>query len=158
MSSPRLPLLGVALAAIAGILVAEHFHPSPLALAIVTISALAFSFLRGGTATVLIATAGTFALAHVWQWNNNPDRAWAEAIAAAPRHATVEGVLIDEPQSSTPGQWRARLRVERWDFGAETIKRPADISVRWRSEEAARYGDKWRITGQLAPFATPRNP
>ncbi len=158
MSSPRLPLLGVALAAVAGILIAEYFRPDPLALAIVTLIALAFSFLRGGTATILIAATGTFALAHTWQWNNNPDRTWAEAIAATSRHVTVEGVLIDEPQTSAPGQWRARLRVDRWNLGTETIEYPAEISVRWRSEETARYGDKWRIAGQLAPFAAPRNP
>ncbi len=158
LSVPRLPLLGVALAAVVGILVAEHFPPDPRTLALVTVVALGFSFLRGGTPAVLLAAAGTFALVHLWQWNSNPVRAWAEAIVTAPRHATVEGVLVDEPSQSAPGLHRARLRVATWDLGSGSIRRPADIVVRWRSEETARYGDKWRIAGELATIAPPRNP
>jgi competence protein ComEC len=155
---PRLPLAGVALAAVTGILVAEYLRPAPLVLAAATAAALGFSFLRAPTANVLLATAGTFALAHAWQWNANPDRAWAEAVAPAPRHAEITGVLVDEPEQRTPGTWRARLRTGHWDFGTGDVRRPAEIVVRWRSDETARYGDRWRIAGQLALFTPPRNP
>ena len=158
MSAPRLPLLGVALAAVAGILVAEYFQPPALILAAATAVALGWSFLRHGTIALLLAAAGTFALAHTWQWNTNPNRAWAAAIAPAPRHAEITGVLLDEPEQRTPGAWRARLRVETWDFGSGEVPYRGEIVVRWRSEETARYGDRWRIAGQLAPFAPPRNP
>ena len=156
--SSRLPLLGVALAAVSGILVAEYFPPPLPVLAVATLTALASAFFRGNTATVLLAAAGTFALAHAWQWNANPDRAWAEAVAPAPRHAEVTGILIDEPEQRTPGIWRARLRAETWNFGADNVPRPAEIVVRWRSGKTARYGDRWRLAGRLAPFAPTRNP
>lgn len=157
-STTRLPLLGVALAAVTGILVAEYFQPSSPILAIMTVAALALSFCRSDTAAVLLAAAGTFALAHSWQWNDDPDRAWAAAIATAPRHAAVTGVLVDEPEATAPGIWRGRLRVETWDFGTGPIMRPAEIVVRWHNGEPAHYGDRWRIDGQLAPFAPARNP
>jgi competence protein ComEC len=158
LPSPRLPLLGVALAATTGILVAEYFQPSPHLLAIAAATAWAFSFLRAGTAAVLLATAAAFALAHAWQWNSNPDRAWAAAVSPTPRHAEVTGVLLDEPEQRTPGAWRARLRVETWDFGSGPVPLPGEIVARWHGNETARYGDRWQISGQLAPFAPPRNP
>jgi competence protein ComEC len=158
VSSPRLPLLGVALAAVAGILVAEYFQPPPLVLAGATVLALASTFLRAGTPAILVAATGTFALAHVWQWNNDPGRAWARAVAEAPRHTVITGVLLDDPRENAPGAWRSRVRVETWDFGSGEIAYPADIVVRWRGRETARYGDRWRIAGQIAPFAPARNP
>jgi ComEC/Rec2-related protein len=157
-SLPRLPLLGVALAAVTGILVAEYFHPSSLILGIATVAVLVLSFFRSSNVATLLAAAGCFALVHTWQWTDNPDRAWAAAIASEPRHVTVEGVLVDEPETSAPDLWRARLRVDRWNLGSGPIVRPAEIVVRWRSAEPAHYGDRWRIEGQLAPFAAARNP
>ena len=155
---PRMPLLGVAVAAVAGILAAEYLQPSATFLATATAIAWGLSFLRAGTAAVLLAAAGTFALAHTWQWTTNPDRTWAEAVASNPRYAVITGVLIDEPAQPTPGAWRARLRVETWNFDGVDVHRPSEIVVRWRSDEAARYGDRWRIGGQVTPFAPPRNP
>lgn len=157
--SPRLPLLGIALAATAGILAAEYLVPSPRVLAAITLAALAVSAWRGNTAAVLVAAAGAFALAHTWQWNASADRAWAEAVVPlAARHAIVSGVLVDEPEETAPGIWRARMRAERWDFGSGEVKQTSDIVVRWRSAEPARYGDRWRIGGELTSFPPPRNP
>jgi competence protein ComEC len=155
---PRLPLLGIALAATAGILAAEYFAPSPQVLAVITLAALAVSAWKGNTATVLVAAAGAFALAHTWQWNESTDRTWAEAVAPSARHAVVSGVIVDEPEQTSPGLWRARMRAETWDFGSGEVRQTSDVVVRWRSTEPARYGEHWRIAGELAPFPPPRNP
>ncbi|MFM8230844.1 MAG: hypothetical protein ACKOAL_06440, partial [Chthoniobacterales bacterium] len=38
-----------------------------------------------------------FAAAHVWQWQENPTRIWAENIAPEPRAVRITGVLLEEP-------------------------------------------------------------
>ena len=64
LSFPRLPLLGPALAAVLGILLAEYFSlPIAWLLAMAGLSLVAV-FVRFGTPVLLIAVASAFALAH----------------------------------------------------------------------------------------------
>lgn len=160
MSLPRLPLLGVALAAVAGIVVAEYFHPAPFIAAIFTATALVLCLLRGGTAAVLGAAAGAFALAHTWQWNDNPDRSWAGAVAPEPRAVRVTGILADEPAAveGSPNRWRARLRSEQWNIEGRAIRQESTIVVRWHSARTPRYGERWTIDGIARRPGAPRNP
>lgn len=155
---PRLPLAGVALAAVAGILLAEYLPLDPRVLLAVTTAALLLTTWRGGTVALWLAAAGVFALAHVWQWTENPARTWAADFAPEPRHAGVTGVLLDEPQAVQPGTWRSRMRVETWHAEGRDIPQSGTIVARWSSTATAHYGDRWTITGRLAPISPPRNP
>jgi competence protein ComEC len=152
---PRLPLLGIALCAVAGILLADRFQPPPLAAAAVAIVGLMAAAGRGGTFALGLSAAATFAAVHVWQWQDSPARAWADAVA--PGHVSVTGVLIDEP-SPAGGSWRARLRTEQWAVGDRTVPLQQTILVRWRSEIPPVYGQRWSITGSLERPRPPRNP
>lgn len=163
MTFPRLPLAGVALAAIAGILCTEYLTPPPSALLAVTIAALLLAPWRRGLLPLWLATAGTFALAHLWQWHDAPDRHWAAALNAEPRNGTVTGVLLDEPQeilrgTKPTGQWRARLRAESWQLGDRTVEITQPLIVRWAAQDTPRYGDRWTIEGTFSAPATARNP
>ena len=163
MSFPRLPLAGVALAAIAGILFTEYIAPPPSALLAVTIAALLLAPWRRGLLPLWLATAGTFALAHLWQWHDAPDRHWAAALNAEPRNGTVTGVLIDEPQeilrgTKPTGQWRALLRAESWQLGERTVEITQPLIVRWAANDVPRYGDRWTIEGAFSAPAAARNP
>lgn len=160
MSLPRLPLLGVALAAIAGILVGEYLRPAALVSGLVAATALAICLLRGSTTSVLVAAAGSFALVHTWQWNDNPDRTWAEAIAAEPRAVQVTGILVDEPVpvEGHPGRWRARMRTENWKIGDRAVRQASPIVVRWESPLRPHYGERWSIAGIARRPQPPRNP
>ena len=97
MSVPRLPLLGLALAATAGILLAEYVALPSAWLVPVTIIALMAALLRRGTPALLVATASAFALAHAWQWLDTPARYWAEQLAPESREVRIVGVLTGQP-------------------------------------------------------------
>ena len=155
---PRLPLAGVALAAVAGILLAEYLPLDPNILLAVTAAVLTLALWRGGTAALWLSTAGVFALAHIWQWTDNPSRTWAADFAPEPRHVRVTGLLLDEPQPLRPGTWRSRMRVESWHADGHNVARHGTIVARWSSTETPRYGDRWTIAGRLAPISPPRNP
>lgn len=155
---PRLPLAGVALAAVAGIL-AEEYLPLPAAVLLAAaVAGLALTPTRAGLAAVWLATACVFALAHSWQWNDSPQRSWADAIAAAPRTATVTGVVADEPQEMAGGRWRVRFAVEQWNLDGTAAAVRSDIVLRWATPERPRYGDRWRVEGVLSRIPPPRNP
>lgn len=158
MTLPRLPLAGVALAAVAGILLAEYTAPPAPALLALTIAALLLAPWRHGTLPLWLATAGLFALAHDWQWHDRPARAWSAALAAQPRHIEVTGILIDEPEEIRTGAWRARMRVETWTVEQKNIDLRGTIVARWSAAQAPRYGDRWTIGGAIVPPSPPRNP
>ena len=158
MSLPRLPLAGIALCAVAGILAGEYIAPQSqwtAAIAIVTLAAAWWrpSFLRA-------ATIAVFATAHIWQWQMNPARLWAQEIAHEPRALRVTGVLIEEPApvAGSSDHWRARMRTEKWNIDGLEAHQSSDIVVRWRSEKTPRYGDRWSVEGIASRPQPPRNP
>ena len=158
MSFPRLPLLGPALAAVAGILFAEYAAPDPRVMLAIAAAALLAVPWRGGTIALLLATAAAFALAHTWQWRSDPSRAFAENFFAEPREVRLTGVLLDEPKESAPGSWRAPLQVETWTLNGRTARPPVRVVARWTSPVAPRYGDRWEINGLVSTLPQPRNP
>ena len=158
LSFPRLPLLGLALAAVAGILFAEYASPDPRLLFVIALAGLLAAPWRGGTAPLLAAAAASFALAHTWQEREDPGRALAAAVFDAPREVRLTGTVLDEPKESPPGSWRAPLRVEKWTIDGRTARPPVRVVARWTSKLAPRYGDRWEITGVVSRIPPPRNP
>ena len=158
MSIPRLPLLGLALAATTGILVAEYASVPSAWLVPVTIIALMAALLRRGTPALLVATASAFALAHAWQWRDTPARYWAEQLAPESREVRIVGVLTGQPEENLPGVYRATMRVERWNLEGRRIALPGKVVVRWSTPNPPRYGDRWAISGLLSRIEPPRNP
>ena len=158
MSIPRLPLLGLALAATTGILVAEYASVPSAWLVPVTIIALMAALLRRGTPALLVATASAFALAHAWQWRDTPARYWAEQLAPESREVRIVGVITGQPEENLPGVYRATMRVERWNLEGRRIALPGKVVVRWSTPNPPRYGDRWAISGLLSRIEPPRNP
>ena len=157
-STRRLPLAGLALAAVGGILLAEYFPADSRILLGTAVTGLLFAPWRSGTAALGIATASAFALAHAWQWHDDPGRLWVSRVADEPRQARITGVLVEEPNENPPGVFRAPLRVESWNLDGDRINLPSNVVVRWSADQAPRYGDRWEIDGVLSRIAPPRNP
>ena len=159
MSFPRLPLLGPALAAVAGILFAEYSTVPAAWLALTAAVGLVAALVtRLGTPSALVAIASAFALAHGWQWRDSPARQWAAQLAPESREVRVIGVLTEEPKENPPGVYRAPLRVERWQLGSQRVELTSEVVVRWAPEKAPRYGDRWDISGVISLIPPPRNP
>ena len=151
-------MLGPALAAVLGILLAEYLSlPVAWLLAIAGLSLVA-ALLRLGTPTLLIAVASAFSLAHTWQWRDEPARQWAQKIAPEPREVRITGTVTDEPKENPPGIFRAPIRVERWQLDGERIDLTSQVVVRWSAPKVPRYGDRWEITGVVSRIPPPRNP
>ena len=156
---PRLPLLGPALAAVAGILFAEYSSVAAVWFALVAAIGLSAAFVgRFGTFPLHVAIAAAFALAHSWQWRDDPARQWAGQLAKEPREVRVVGTVAEEPKESPPGVFRAVIHVERWNIDGKRIDFPAPVVVRWSPRNPPRYGDRWEIAGVVSLIPRPRNP
>jgi ComEC/Rec2-related protein len=155
---PRLPLAGLALCAIAGIAAGEWIAPDPAWTVLVAIAALLAAWQSPNALWAAVIAA--FTAVHVWQWQENPSRLWAEAVASAPRAVQVTGILIDEPVpvEGSADRWRARLRTAKWKIDGREVSQKSELTVRWRSEKTPRYGDRWMIEGIVARPPPPRNP
>ena len=155
---PRLPLAGLALCAIVGIAAGEWIAPDPVWAALIAVIALLAAWWN--PSALWAAVIAVFAAVHVWQWQENPARLWAEVVAPVPRAVQVTGILVDEPvpvEGSTD-RWRARLRAEKWKIDGRELRQESDLIVRWRSEKTPHYGDRWMIEGIVARPQPPRNP
>jgi len=158
LSLPRLPLAGLALSAVTGILFAAYLAPDARVLLILFLTALPLSLWRGGTAALCLAAASAFALAQTWQDRENPGLRWAAHIASQPREAQITGILIEEPKENPPGAYRATMRVERWNLAGHRLALPSKVVARWSTQKPPRYGDRWEISGLLSRIPPPRNP
>lgn len=150
--------MGVALCAVTGILAGERLAPDPAWTAACAAAALVAAWRF--PSFLWAATIAVFATVHAWQWQENTARLWAENIAAEPRAVSVTGILVDEPApvEGSANRWRARMRAEEWNIDGRRARQNSDIVVRWRSDKAPHYGDRWTIDGVAARPQRPRNP
>ncbi len=159
---PRLPLCGLAVFAVAGIWIADRLSPDPRVLVVAACAGLLLAPWRRGLVPLWLAAACIFGAAHVWQWQENPSRRWADALAAEPQTIRVTGVLTDEPApaggAGGGNVWRCRMRAEKWTTGNGTVEFAGEILVRWKTDETPRYGDRWRIEGIARKPQGPSNP
>ena len=153
--NPRQPLVGVALAAALGILLADYLS-APLYLLCGAVALLALASLaRSSTALLqLLIVAGFFVL-HLAQQVDAPGRKLAEQIGERPRPVEVTGVVVSEPKS-TNDFVNFLLRLETITFGGRQQKSHATLRVRWKT--APELGDEIRLRGLAEPIPPARNP
>jgi competence protein ComEC len=158
---PRLPLLGLAVAAVVGIEAAEFWiMPVPPLLG-AGFLLLALCWVIPRTAPCLAFTATVFAALHSIEHQKNAGRELESALIAGPRVATASGVVISEPERlpyfSKKRTGTFRLRLDRLEIAESGFECGSKLAVTW-SGPLPVYGDRVRIRGSLQPLEIPRNP
>ena len=158
---PRLPLAGVALAAMVGIALGDWWE-TWLSIDLILVLALACAvFVRPRTWLCWLFVAAAFFTLHTSQDHGCSARRIAANFAEAPRVVHATGVVWEEPK--TPQKWSRfttchfllRLNELQWDdkhFATHALTR-----VRW-SGPVPEYGDRVEVTGSFQDLAAPRNP
>ncbi|MEO7725099.1 MAG: ComEC/Rec2 family competence protein, partial [Chthoniobacterales bacterium] len=152
----RLPLLGVALSAVPGLLLAEILA-LPLALlgpAIVLGTILNLLRPRWWLTHLLVA-AFYFAL-HQTQLHDTPGRELKARLGDRPRTVAVSGTVASEPRLSPNDYTTFLLRLDSIELEGRAEPCAATVQVRWKANP--KLGDEIRLTGMAEPIPPPRNP
>ncbi|MDQ2660022.1 MAG: ComEC/Rec2 family competence protein, partial [Verrucomicrobiota bacterium] len=152
---PRQPFIGLALAAIAGILVADSFARPAVGLLGMILCGVPALVRPRALLTYGFVAASFFAL-HALQLANAPGALLALELGVQPQAAVVQGWIVSEPKVSERKTASFQLRATSIELHGVT--RPCRITflARWRGD--VRYGDEVRIFGVLMPIDGPRNP
>ncbi len=153
---PRQPLVRIALAAAAGIVLAEVF-PAPLyaICSLLVLAALVSLIWPRPLFTVFLVMGGFFAL-HLVQQADAPGKKLAERLADRARPVTVSGTVVSEPKSSVGGFATFLLQLDSIEIGGEREACNATLRGRWKGQAA--LGDEVQLTGMAEPVPPARNP
>ncbi len=152
---PRQPFIGLGIAAIIGILVADISpHPMTGLIALFAIASIAF-LRKSSVATYAFVVACFFSLHSLRQTTSSSLRLAAE-LGDAPQAMTAKGVVISEPKASARGTSSFLFRLSSITRNGKTEAADATISASWRRE--VRFGDELQLFGVARPIESPRNP
>ena len=158
-TAPRQPCLGLVLAAIAGIIVADFFPLPPAALvagtAALAICAFVMLFWPNLWLTYLFIGAGFFLL-HILQTTNTSGQRLATRLGDRPRAVKVTGAVCTEPKMAENGVATFLLRLQSIELEGQNESTDATVLVRWRGHPE--FGDELALFGIAEPFGAPRNP
>jgi competence protein ComEC len=154
--SPRQPLVGLALSAIGGILLAEFFTaPVDLLCAAIALGA-AVVLVRPVAEMTHLLVAAVFFVLHLVQVMDSPGRALDVRLGERTRPVVVGGIVASEPKSAPNDFTTFLLQLETIDIGTGPEPCPATIRARWKGNP--RFGDEIRLKGIIEPIELARNP
>ncbi|MGI8891448.1 MAG: ComEC/Rec2 family competence protein [Chthoniobacterales bacterium] len=152
----RHPLTGLALAAIAGLLLAE-FATLPLKLLCFGLALTAIIILlrpRAGLTHLLVAAA--FFGLHQWQLSEAPGLHLKTRIGEGPRVVTVTGTVTSEPKT-LPNEFATFfLHLDSILLEGHDEASDATVQVRWKG--SPKLGDQLRVRGSAELIPPLRNP
>src|SRR2546423_3215112 len=153
---PRQPFLGLALSAMVGILMADHWpNRSLVVAALLAALAIAAWFSRRSLVVYGLVAIGFFFL-HGERTIDSPGMQLARALGNEPRPVTVRGAVITEPKISERGSASFLMEAESIEIDGETSRCRAKLVVRWRHD--VEVGDEVKLFGTAQPVDGPRNP
>jgi ComEC/Rec2-related protein len=160
-SQPRQPLIGLAVAGIIGIAIADRVEmPAPLAF-IFPALAMVVVLLRPATVSCWVLCAALFFQLHVIRHGNSDARWLARIFAKGPRVVEATGVVWSEPEKpqtfSRTITSRFVLKLESMKIGGERFRPVALTNVSWAGAVPA-YGDRVRLLGGALNLELSRNP
>ncbi|MEY2562880.1 MAG: competence protein ComEC [Verrucomicrobiota bacterium] len=153
---PRQPFVGLALAAGAGILVADFAPTSSLWLVIALAVLAAAALLTCRSLAVYALVASGFFFLHGVRISDSPGLQLARDLGEEPRPVTITGAVISEPKSSAGGSISFLFQAESIEVDGETRPCSAKVLARWK--HAAEFGDEIRLFGTAENVGAPRNP
>ena len=159
LSAPRQPFVGLALAAVIGIIAAEIF-PLPLGALTATTVILMLCILGFACWPRLLTTyalvAFGFFLLHKLQTENTEGQELAQQLGNRARIVRTTGFVISEPTPAANGFVRFLLALDSVEFEGRKQSTRAVWQVRWSG--APEFGDELGLFGTAEPIPPPRNP
>src|SRR6266513_1163940 len=159
LSMPRQPFVGLAIMAAMGIILAEVFPLSSVALtaAAIIILIVFCAVLRWPRLAVTYAIVGAgFFLLHGLRTENTEGQQLAAELGNRPRVVTATGCVISEPKIASSGFATFLLKLKSIELEGRKQSAHAVWQVRWKG--TLEFGDELRLFGNAEVIAPPRNP
>jgi competence protein ComEC len=158
-TAPRLPFLGLALAAAAGI-IASDFLPLPgraIISAAVVVAACAVVLLRWPHLFLTyVFVIAVFVLLHSFQMSDTSGQRLATRLGDRPRVVSAKGCVVTEPKIAPSGVVTFLFRLSAIEVEGKEEPTTATLLVRWRGNPV--FGDELKLFGMVEPVRPPRNP
>ncbi len=153
---PRQPFLGLALSAMAGIVLADSWpNPSPTLAAVLAAGAAVAWFSRRSLTIYAVVALGFF-FVHSLRTTNTRGLTLARALGEEPVPLTVRGEVISEPKISERGAASFLLLAESIEVDDQSRPCRAKFFTRWRNP--VEFGDEVKLFGTVQKIEGPRNP
>ncbi len=151
----RLPFVGIALAAIAGIVAADS-APLPRIGLLLAGVALCFAVLRRNLTTRCVLVGCCFFALHSWRQTSSPGVLLAGELGGEPQAIAARGEVAGEPTVSPGGVASFPFQLEWIARSGKMHPTNAVVQAYWRGEP--QFGDKLQLFGVAEPIRGPRNP
>ncbi len=152
----RHPFVGLAIAAIIGIIAADWFPALNVAsVAIVFCAAIICVRWHPGPLVFAVISAAFFCLHSSRITATSADRL-AEFLGSGIRPANVRGVVTTEPKIEANGMATFSFKLKKVRCDAKRFRTDGTVYVHWRG--TAQIGDELALFGALQPIDPPRNP
>jgi competence protein ComEC len=156
LDGPRQPLVGIALAAIPGILLAEFTTP-PINLicgGVALLALVSLAWPREWQSYTLVPA--TFFVLHLVQQIDAPGRKLAERLGDRSRLVEVAGTVVSDPKITANDFATFLLRLHFIELGGRRQPSDATIQARWKG--SPQLGDELVLNGMAEPILPARNP
>jgi ComEC/Rec2-related protein len=152
----RQPFVGLVLAAIIGIVVADYFPAISRPILFIAILG-ALAGLRWSYGPLVFALVGaTFFALHSARITSTPADALAEIAGGLARPASVTGIVTTEPKIEATGNASFLMKMHQAKIAGQNFETNATVFVRWRGRP--NVGDEVALFGTFQPIDPPRNP
>ena len=153
---PRQPFVGLAVAAMVGIAVADYAPAfSAGAFAVVGGVALAALLIRRSVVTYLFVVAAFFLL-HSLRVTDSPGLHLAQLLGDDLRAVSARGFVVTEPKSAPSGVSTFLIALKSIDLEGTPIATRGRLLIRWK--HAVEFGDEINVFGTAEAIPPPRNP
>jgi competence protein ComEC len=153
---PRQPFVGLAISAMTGIVIADSWPNTSLALtATIAASAVIAWFCRRSLPVYAVVGLG-FVFLHSARTTNTPGLVLARTLGEEPVPITVRGSVISEPKNSERGSVSFLLQAESIEIDGASRPCRAKLFARWR--HPVEFGDEVKLFGTAQLIEGPRNP
>lgn len=154
-SWPRQPFIGVAVAAIGGIIVADY-APHPGVGAVLVLVTAGAALVQRRPAVTYLFVACCFFLVHSFRQTSSAGLRLAAELGPDRQTLVAHGTVINEPRLSAKGTASFLLRLSSIERAGRQYRSAATLSASWRGD--VHLGDELQLFGVTEPIKARRNP
>lgn len=153
---PRQPFVGISLAAMCGIAIADSMPQAGTAAIVLVSGLIAVAAIVRRNALTYLAVAAAFFLLHSARLAHSPAQLLEQRLGGDVHAVVARGMVVSEPKMSPGGTATFVFALESLDVDGAAEPFRGRMLARWR--HAVQFGDELALFGTAEAIPPPRNP